>query len=86
MFYDAALIHFFRVLINSSLCRRCVQTRSSVWFVELMERCIHQASQRICVKKSSVTDHLHSKILELEALVQQMRTELDQLKKITKKR
>jgi hypothetical protein len=51
-----------------------------------MERCIHQASQRICVKKSSVTDHLHSKILELEALVQQMRTELDQLKKITKKR
>jgi hypothetical protein len=86
MFYDAALIHLFRVLINSSLCRWCAQTRSGVWFIELLEQWIQRASQRICVKKSSVTDRLHRRILELEALVQQMRAELAHLKKITKKR
>lgn len=86
MLYDAALVHFFRVVINSNGYRWCAKTRVGIWFTELIEQWIECASHRIRARRPTVTDQLFEKIIELENHVQQMRAELNQLKKTTKKR
>lgn len=86
MLYDAALVHFFRILIQSKGYRWCAQTGVGIWLTGLMERWIECASHRIRARRPTVTDRLFDKIIELETHVQQMRAELNQLKKTTKKR
>jgi hypothetical protein len=86
MLYDAALIHCFRVLINSKSYRWYAQTRVGIWLTEKLSGWIECAANRINSRKSASTHQLVEKMIELETHVQQMRQELTQLKKTVKKR
>lgn len=85
MFYDAALVNVFRLIINSRWYRFMAHTQIGVWTLKFFDFCMTKSSKRIRQRKKSIAEIMVAKINELESNVESLRKELDQIKQSIQK-